>query len=245
MMLALRSALFNLAFYAVIVAMLLLGLPVLASRRLTLAYAKLWGRVSVWLLEAICGTRLSFEGVVPRGGALIAAKHQSFLETFALLTVLERPTYVLKRELTWLPLFGWYLLRSGMIPIDRGAGTKTFARLNARAAEAVAAGRQLIIFPEGTRRPPGAIPAYKSGVAHLYRALGAPCTPVALDTGVFWPRRKFLRRPGRAVIRFLDTIPPGLDRTAFMVRAQAAIESASDALLAAEAPVAAAEARPA
>ena len=235
-MLALRSVAYNVLFYAVIVVMVIVGLPVLASPRLTLAYAKLWGRVSVWLLQAVCGTRLTFEGAPPRGGALIAAKHQSFLETFALLTVLDAPTYVLKRELTWLPLFGWYLLRSGMIPIDRDAGAKTFTRLNARAAEAVASGRQLIIFPEGTRRPPGAAPAYKAGVAHLYRALGAPCTPVALNTGVFWPRRKFLRRPGDAVIRFLDTIPPGLERAAFMARAQGAIEAGSNALLPGGAP---------
>jgi 1-acyl-sn-glycerol-3-phosphate acyltransferase len=230
-MLALRSLVFNALFYAVIVVMVIVGLPVLASPRWTLAYARLWGRISVWLLRVVCGTRLVFRGTPPGGGALVAAKHQSFLETFALLTVLDRPTYVLKRELTWLPLFGWYLLRSGMVPIDRGAGARTFPMLNARAAEAVASGRQLIIFPEGTRRPPGAPPAHKAGVAHLYRALGVACTPVALDTGVFWPRRKFLRRPGVAVIEFLEPIPPGLPREVFSARLGEAIEAGSNRLL--------------
>jgi 1-acyl-sn-glycerol-3-phosphate acyltransferase len=230
-MLAVRSLVFNALFYALIVVMVIVGLPLLVSPRWTLAYARLWGRLSVWLLRVVCGTRVEFRGTPPRGGALIAAKHQSFLETFALLVVLDKPTYVLKRELTWLPLFGWFLTRSGMIAIDRRAGAKTFPQLNARAAAAVAAGRQLIIFPEGTRRPPGAPPAYKAGVAHLYKTLRAPCVPVALNTGVFWPRRRFLRRPGLAVIEFLETIPPGLPRDEFMVRARTAIETGSNALL--------------
>lgn len=230
-MLALRSLVYNALFYGLIVVMLVVGLPALASRRWTLAYARLWGRLSLWLLRVVCGTRLEFRGTPPRGGALVAAKHQSFLETFALVTVLDQPTYVLKRELTWLPLFGWYLLRAGMVPIDRGAGARTFPLLNARAAEAVAAGRQLIIFPEGTRRPPGAPPAYKGGVSHLYRALAAPCTPVALNTGVFWPRRRFLRHPGVAVIAFLEPIPPDLPREAFSARVREAIEAGSEALL--------------
>jgi 1-acyl-sn-glycerol-3-phosphate acyltransferase len=230
-MLALRSLVFNALFYALIVVMVLLGLPALATRRATLAWARIWARLSIALLRVICGTRLEFRGVPPRGGALVAAKHQSFLETFALVTVLDEPTYVLKRELTWLPLFGWYLSRAGMIAIDRRAGAKTFPQLNARAAEAVAAGRQLIIFPEGTRRAPGAPPAYKAGVAHLYRALGVACVPVALNTGAFWPRRKFLRRPGLAVIAFLGPIPPDLNRAEFMTRVQAAVETGSNALL--------------
>lgn len=232
-MLALRSLLFNVAFYALLIVMMIVGLPLLVSRDRTLAYARLWARLSVWLLEVVAGTRLEVRGTPPRGGCFVAAKHQSFLETFALLALLEKPTYVLKRELIWVPLFGWYLKAAGMLPIDRVAGARGFPRLNARVAEAIATGSQLIIFPEGTRRPPGAPPAYKMGAAHLYTAVGAPLVPVALNTGVFWPRRRFLRRPGTAVIAFLEPIAPGLKRDAIMAAMKGRIEAESDALLSA------------
>jgi 1-acyl-sn-glycerol-3-phosphate acyltransferase len=147
-------------------------------------------------------------------------------------TVLPDPTFILKRELTWIPLFGWFLGRGRMVPIDRSRGSRAIPEMNRRAAEAMAEGRQLIIFPEGTRRPPGAAPAYKAGTAHLYSRLEVSCLPVAVNSGLFWPRRSVLRRPGTAVIAFLEPIPPGMLRDAFAALVEQRIETAANALLA-------------
>ncbi|MFE1597739.1 lysophospholipid acyltransferase family protein [Methylobacterium sp. ID0610] len=232
-MLLLRSLAFNIAFYVVTAVMLIGGLFCLASRRAVLRLAQTWARVTLRLLRWIVGIRVEFRGLenVPPGGILVAAKHQSALETIALTTVLPDFTYILKRELMWLPLFGWYLARSEMVAIDRSKGSRALALMNEEAASAMADGRQLIIFPEGTRRPPAAAPAYKYGVAHLYGRLGVPCQPVALNTGLFWPRNSLHRHPGTAVIAFLPPIPAGLDRDAFFALLQERVESASTALL--------------
>jgi 1-acyl-sn-glycerol-3-phosphate acyltransferase len=169
---------------------------------------------------------------IPPGGLLVAAKHQSFLETFALLPLVDDPAFILKRELLWIPLFGWLAWKAGMIPIDRSGGAQALAAMNRRARAEIAAGRQILIFPEGTRRAAGAPPAYKFGVAHLYRAFGVACLPVALNSGLYWPRRQFIRRPGKVVIEILDPIPPGLSRDVFLQELQDRIETASNRLLA-------------
>lgn len=238
-MLVLRSLAFNLAFYLATALIALGGLPTLVSRRAVVRLAQLWGRTTLWLLRVVAGIQVEFRGLEnrPAGACLVAAKHQSALETLALLTVLPNFTYILKRELMWIPLIGWYLSRSGMVAIDRNRGAKAMATMNEAAAGAIREGRQLIIFPEGTRRAPGAPPAYKLGITHLYAALGVPCLPVALDTGLYWPRRSFVRRPGTTVIAFLPPIAPGLERAAFLAHLQDRIEAASDALIAA-APIA-------
>ena len=195
--------------------------------------AQAWGRYSVWLLGAVVGTRVEFRGLdrIPRGGLLVASKHQSFLETFALLSCVDDPTIILKRELQWIPVFGWLTIKAGLIPVVRG-GPTSMADMLRRATGEARRGRQVLIFPEGTRRRPGAGPAYKQGVGQLYRALDVPCVPVALNTGVFWPRRRYIRRPGTAVIEFCEPIPPGLDREAFMDVLVERIEGASNRLLA-------------
>lgn len=232
-MLFIRSLAFNLAFYLATALIALGGLPAFASRRGVIRLAQLWGRVTLWLLRVVAGITVEFRGLGnrPAGPLLVAAKHQSALETLALLTAFPDFAYILKRELLWIPLIGWYLARSGMVAIDRTKGAHAMALMNEAAARAIRDGRQLIIFPEGTRRAPGAAPAYKLGLTHLYATLGVPCLPVALNTGLYWPRRSFLRRPGTAVIEFLAPIPPGLDRAAFLDRVQARIETGSDALL--------------
>lgn len=233
-MLFVRSLLFNAAFYANMVLWLIALIPfVAAPRKRFMRVVQAWGRTSLWLLRAIAGTRLEFRGLerIPPGGLLVASKHQSFLETFALLTVFDDPTFVLKRELMWIPLFGWYTIKARQVPVDRSAGSLALVEMNARAREEAARGRQILIFPEGTRRAPGAPPAYKYGVAHLYSNLGVPCVPVALNTGLYWPRRKFLRRPGTAVIEILEPIPPGLPRDEFHETAKQAIEEACARLL--------------
>lgn len=227
-MVIVRSILFNFLFYLSTIVLMVVGLPtMLGGRRAVVGLARLWGAVSVWLLEWTCGLRVEYRGVenMPPGGVLIAAKHQSFLETFALLKHTPDFAIILKRELTFIPGFGLYLVVSKQIAIDRNRGRRALQQIVAAAKPALAAGRQVFIYPEGTRRPPGAPPDYKPGVALLYAAAGAPCLPVAVNTGLFWRRRSFLRRPGVAVIEYLPPIPPGLGRRAFTEQLQAAIET--------------------
>jgi 1-acyl-sn-glycerol-3-phosphate acyltransferase len=232
-MVGLRSLLFNIVFYSVTIGLMILGLPTLVvGGRVILGLARLWSAVSVWLLQAICGLRVEYRGVanIPPGGVLIAAKHQSFLETIALLKFTPDFAIVMKRSLTRIPLFGLYLGRSGQIAIDRAQGLQALRQIAARARPALAAGRKIFIYPEGTRRLPGAPPNYKSGAAAIYMGTGSACVPVALNTGFFWRRRGFLRRPGVAVIEYLPAIPAGLSRAAFSATLQQTIETACSRL---------------
>jgi 1-acyl-sn-glycerol-3-phosphate acyltransferase len=210
-----------------IVALPTLALPYPAMR----AFIRSYSLTTLWLLRAVCGTKVAWHGSekIPKTPCIVACKHQSLWETFALFAVLDDPVFVIKRELTWIPLFGWYMWKAGSIPVDRSAGMAALSRMTARALKTLggAQPRQLVIFPEGTRRPPGAAPAYKPGIVHLYRKAGVPCVPVALNSGLYWPRRSLRRLPGTIVVEFLDPIPPGLDRGAFLTRLQNAIEETS------------------
>jgi 1-acyl-sn-glycerol-3-phosphate acyltransferase len=231
----LRSLAFNILFYANFLAFGVALLPLLlAPPRMLLGAVRLWARVNLVLLRAVVGLKVEIRGRehIPAGPLLVASKHQSALETFALIPLFADPTFVLKRELMRVPFFGWYAARTGMIPIERGAGSVTMRRMAEAARREAAAGRQIVIFPEGTRRYPGAAPAYKFGIAHLYAELGLPLLPIALDTGRFWPRRSFLRRPGTAVIEILDPIPPGLPRSEILGVLQDRIETATARLYA-------------
>jgi 1-acyl-sn-glycerol-3-phosphate acyltransferase len=228
-MIGFRSLLFNIVFYVNLAALVIFGLPtILCGRRAVFALARLWASTSRWLLEAICGLRIEYRGLhnIPDGGYILAAKHESLLETFALLSYAPDFAIVLKRQLAFIPVFGLYIVAARQIAIDRSRGYVALNKIVARARDVARAGRQVLIFPEGTRRPPSAPPRYKSGVAALYAATGVPCLPVALNTGLFWGRRGFSRRPGAAVIEYLPPIPPGLGRAAFAERLQATIESA-------------------
>ena len=230
----LRSVVFNILFYANLAVLMIVALPTfLMPRHAILAMAKLWARSSIWLLRVICGTKMEVRGLerLPKGPLIVAAKHQSAFETFALLPLFDDPTFILKRELMWLPLFGWFAAKARMVPVDRSAGAQALNAMTRRAREETLAGRQLLIFPEGTRRPPGAEPRYKYGVAHLYAAIGAPCVPVALNSGLFWPRRSLLRHPGTIVVEFLEPIAPGLDKADFHQRLQNEIETTSTCLV--------------
>jgi 1-acyl-sn-glycerol-3-phosphate acyltransferase len=232
-MLALRSLAFNLCFYVITTVIAVFGSPALVTRPLVLKVAEIWGRVTLWLLRVVAGTRVEFRGLenIPSGPLLVAAKHQSALETLALCTVFPQFAYVLKRELLAIPVVGWYFSRGGMVAIDRSKGTRAMSLMNASAAEAIRNGAQVIVFPEGTRRAPGAPAAYKQGLSHLYTSLNVPCVPVALNTGLFWSRNSLMRRPGVAVIQFLPPIAPGLTRTEFQALVQDQIETASNALV--------------
>jgi 1-acyl-sn-glycerol-3-phosphate acyltransferase len=232
----LRSLLFNVLFYANLTVHMIVALPTLVLPYPVLrGFIRSYARTSLWLLRVVCGTTVSWRGInrIPRGACIVACKHQSAWETFALYAVLADPIYVLKRELMWIPLFGWYMRKAGLIPIDRSAGMAALARMTARAQKALAGARprQLVIFPEGTRRAPGAEPSYKPGIVHLYSKAGVPCVPVALNSGLFWPRRSLRKRPGTIVVEVLEPIAPGLDKTAFFTRLQDAIEQASARLI--------------
>jgi 1-acyl-sn-glycerol-3-phosphate acyltransferase len=234
-MIFLRSLLFNIAFYICTAVFAIGGLPVLLfGRKAILELARAWAHASLWLLDAICGVRVEFRGVenIPREGCIIAAKHQSALETLALVTQVKDFTYILKRELTFIPFFGQYLQFSDQIAINRANRSAAMSRLVELAGKAIAEGRAIFIFPEGTRRPAGAPPRYKSGVNHLYVAAHAPCAPVALNSGLFWPRRTVLRRPGTAVIEFLAAIPADLPMAEFAEILQQRIETGSNRLIA-------------
>jgi 1-acyl-sn-glycerol-3-phosphate acyltransferase len=234
-MTAFRSLIFNLVFYLNLVMFLLVGLPLfVAPRSWAIAALKLWAQTSLWWLKVICGTHMEMRGAehIPSGAVLIAGKHQSFWETFAILPLLDDPCMVLKRELTLIPIFGWFALKQGMIAVERSAGSAALRNLVKRGKEEVAAGRQIVIMPEGTRKGPDDPPDYKPGAAALYSQLGVPCVPFGLNAGLFWPRRKFLRHPGTIVIEFRPALPPGLPRSEFQRRLQDAIETSSRALVA-------------
>lgn len=232
-----RSLIFNVTFYAALVVWLIVALPTFVMpRRAILTLARLWARQNIWLLRVICNVKVEVRGLarIPRGPLVVASKHQSMWETFALVPLFDDPLYILKRELTRIPLFGWYLVKAGMIAVNRKAGTRALLRMTREAVRKVRDdGRQLIIFPEGTRRPVGAAPAYKPGMAQVYVDCGVPCLPVALNSGLFWPRRTFLRYPGTLVVECLECVPPGLSRREFVARISTAIETATDTLVAA------------
>ncbi len=232
----LRSLVFNALYYANLIAHMIAALPTFAlPYPATRVFIRSYARTSLWLLRVVCGIEVEWRGAekIPQGACIVACKHQSAWETFALYAVFDDPVYVLKRELMWIPLFGWYQWKAGSIAIDRSAGMAALARLAARARKTLAGARprQLVIFPEGTRRPPGAAPDYKPGIVYLYGKLGLACVPLALNSGLFWPRRSLCLAPGTIVAEVLDPIPPGLDKDAFFARLQQVIEDASARLI--------------
>ncbi|WP_108658886.1 lysophospholipid acyltransferase family protein [Acuticoccus kandeliae] len=190
------------------------------------AALKIWVLGDMWLLRVIVGQRMEVLGKenIPQGAALVAAKHQSAWETQALLPVLPKGVIILKRELLSIPLYGWYARYFGMIPVDRAAGPSALKQLAVDAKAALAEGYQIAIFPEGTRRVVGAPPDYKIGAVFLYEHLKVPMVPVALNSGVFWPRRRFVKYPGTVTMSFLPAIEPGLKRADARSRLEAAIE---------------------
>lgn len=234
-MLVLRSLLFNIAFYLMTTVLMIVGLPLLlAGRHAVFALARAWSGATLWLLRVICGMHVEFRGTdrIPQGGYILAPKHQSAWETIALVRFPPDFSYILKRELTLIPLFGWYLKAAEQIAIDRAKRGAALAQAASKAHAALDAGRQIFIFPEGTRRPPGAPAKYKFGVAAIYAEATSPCVPVALNSGLFWGRRTFVKRPGTVLVEFLEPIPPGLDRQTFFQTLQERLETATDRLVA-------------
>jgi 1-acyl-sn-glycerol-3-phosphate acyltransferase len=230
-----RSIAFNLLFYLNTMIYLIVALPTFfMPYRAIIAVAKSWGRTNLMLARVVAGIDIEVRGreKIPKGPVIVAAKHQSAWETFALVPLFDNPLFIVKRELEWIPIFGWLMIKGRMVPVNRSAGSQALPAMTERARLELADNRQLIIFPEGTRRPAGAEPRYKYGVVHLYAAAGVPCVPVALNSGLFWPRRSILRHPGTVVIEFLDPIAPGLDKDVYFKRLQDDIETATALLIA-------------
>lgn len=232
----LRSLLFNVAFFVWTTVVILSGAPTLILPKGALwAVGLFWIAGVLWLLKVIVGIRVDVRGRehLPDGACIVASKHQSALETLVLTAMLNRPAFVLKHELIWIPVFGWYLNKLKMVDIDRSKGGGAIAGMVERAKKVAATGRPIIIFPEGTRRAPGAPPRYRRGSMALYAALDLPLVPVALNSGLFWARRSFIKRPGTVVIEVQPPIPPGRPAEQAQRQLQNAIEQATDKLLAA------------
>jgi 1-acyl-sn-glycerol-3-phosphate acyltransferase len=233
--LVIRSFVFNVLFYLNLLLYFIIAIPTLVMPRMAIVkLAMSWGRSNNRLLRLVCGIKVEYRGLekIPHGALLVASKHQSLWETFALLQLFSDPAFILKRELQWIPFFGWYAMKASMIPVDRGRRGQALADMTERARVELARGRQIVIFPEGTRRAPGAEPNYKFGIAHLYGETGIACLPIALNSGLFWPRRSFMRYPGTIVAEILDPIVPGLSKDAFAARLQQDVETASARLIA-------------
>jgi 1-acyl-sn-glycerol-3-phosphate acyltransferase len=230
----LRSAIYLVCFYLWTVPISFLYLPLLAMpRSAMIPFARLWSKGVLLLMKVIVGIRWKVEGVenLPPKPYILASKHQSAFETFAIPVLIHDPAFVLKQELTWLPFFGWYLAKTGVIAIDRSAGTKALKSMVKGAEKARDDGRAIIIFPEGTRTAPGAKGTYHTGVAMLYGALNIPAVPMAVNSGLCWGKRAFTKHAGEIVFRILPPIAPGMDRKSFMALLETTIETATDELL--------------
>src|SRR5258708_25546666 len=228
------SLVFNMLFYALLVFWILVAIPTyLVPPRAFMVVAKAWARSSIWLMRAICRTKVEYRGLekIPQGPLIVASKQQSMLEFFALMQFFDAPLFIYKRELGWIPFFGWYLMKAKMIGVDRSGGMRSLMEMARRAPKEIRSGRQLIIFPEGTRTPVDAPPVYMTGVGQIYVSSGVPCMPVALNSGLFWPRRTFMRYPGTLVVEFLEPLPPDLSRREFIMRIRASIEDATNRLV--------------
>jgi 1-acyl-sn-glycerol-3-phosphate acyltransferase len=218
----------SMALYAVV-----LSPALLMPHRIAMAVVKAWARAVLFGLRWIAGVKVEARGVEhrPGGAALVAAKHQGMLDVVALLALLPDPCFVLKKELMPLPFFGWFAWKTRMIAVDREAGARALKDMAAQARARLAEGRQIVIFPEGTRTEPGTPGDYKPGVAAIYRDLQGACWPVATNSGRFWPAHGFQRHPGVAVFSFLEPLPAGLKRAEFMALLESRIETASVGLL--------------
>lgn len=229
-MILLRSAIYFVYFLVVSVAMNLGAAPTLIMpRRAIVRVSQAWSRVLLWGLKLIVGLDYEVRGTIPDGGVLVASKHMSMWDTITLFMLLDDSVVVLKRELTRIPFYGWYLKKAHMIAIDRAAGANALRQMAQQARVVIAEGRPIVIFPEGTRKKPGAPPDYKPGIAGLYTQIGVDCVPVALNSGLFWSG--IVKKPGRIIIEFLPPIPAGLKRAEFARALEETIETATAKLL--------------
>jgi len=231
----LRSLIFNISFMMwTLVPPLLFVWVVFLPMNYVTAVVRVWQRGATWLSKVLVGIHYRIEGEenIPQGACIIAAKHQSAWETCLLHVLFHDPAIVLKKELTYVPVWGWLAKATGLIPIDRKGGVRSLAIMKKAASDAVKAGRKIVIFPQGTRVRPGLKKAYKVGVVAMYQDLDIPIVPLALNSGLFWPKGCFIKTPGTITLRFLPPIPVGLSRSQVMRRLQHDIETHSDMLAA-------------
>ena len=233
-----RSFLFNLCFFGWSFISAFLFIPFfLISTRCTQMVARPWASVSLFFTRTVAGIDYEVRGKeyiadnTPGNPVIYASKHQSAWDTFIFHQLCRCPAYVLKRELLLLPFWGWYLWRMKMIAIDRSAGASSIKHLIKQARSVVAEPRSIIIFPEGTRSLPGAQAVYHPGIIALYSQVKVPVVPVALNSGLFWPKNTFMKKPGKIIIEFLPPIPPGLPKEQFMQQLQDRIETATARLI--------------
>ena len=233
-MTTLRSLLF-VAWLYLSMAIFAVGLSpaLILPHRYAMGVIRAWARFVLFGLRWIAGVRVEFRGLEhrPVGPAFVAAKHQGMLDVIVPFLMLDDPCIVMKKELAILPFFGWFALKTKMIVVDREAAAKALKDMVRQARERLGEGRQIVIFPEGTRAEVGAVPDYKPGVAAIYRDLAMPCTPMATNAGLYWPAHGFRRIPGVAVYEFLTPIPAELKRGPFMAELESRIETASTRLL--------------
>lgn len=230
LMLFVRSLIFNVFLYVFTAfsSVIAMAIGMCAPQRLP-GFARWWSQTWLKVYEAVCGVSYTVVGRehLPEGGCVIVMKHQSTWDTFAMFAVFREPVFVFKSELARIPFFGWSLLRLGCIPVIRGTGKAALDSMIEGTALARSRGKQVVIFPEGTRGAVGATPTYKSGASHMYSAIGGPFVPVALNSGLYWPRHQFLRPPGTITVEILPVIPPDLPRKDMQNRMIEDIETAS------------------
>lgn len=228
----LRSVIFIVQMYLVMAVYGIVAFPfALASRKWASGAVRSYCRYVVWSAGVIAGIKVEQRGTAPTGPVLIAAKHQSFFDIIVIIAAVPRARFIMKKQLIWVPILGQYALRIGCVAVDRGKRGAAISKMKSDVARGQSLPGQLVIFPQGTRVAPGATMPYKVGSGVLYEQLGMPCVPVAVNVGLFWPKRTLYRRPGTAVIEFLPEIAPGLRIKPFMALIESQIEEASNRLM--------------
>lgn len=227
-----RSLIFVLQIYFMMLVIGLVYAPfALFSRDAAYAACKTYCRWVMWTAKWMVGLKTEVRGPVPTGEVVIAAKHQSFLDIILIFNAIPRGKFIMKREILWTPIIGLYAQRIGCVPVNRGKRGAAIAKMVKDVAKQFFDPGQLIIYAQGTRVAPGVKKPYKIGTAVLYSELNQPCVPAATNVGVFWPRTGIMRKPGLAVVEFLDPIEPGLGKDAFMARLEDMVETRSNALM--------------
>jgi 1-acyl-sn-glycerol-3-phosphate acyltransferase len=227
-----RSLIFDLLMYGLMLVMGVVCAPAaIWSREGAYWTMKTYARTTLWLLKVICGLDYELRGTVPRGDVLVASKHQSFMDILIHFKHLNRPRFIMKKELKWAPVLGLYALRIGSTPVARGERGTAVKEMVSDVEKRATIPGQLVIYPQGTRTLPGAYLRYKVGAGVLYQRSGEACYPAATNVGVFWARRSWFRKPGVAVVEYLEPLPPGMEIDAFMRELEARVEAASDRLM--------------
>ena len=223
-----RGLIFSLLFYGMTAVMAIIGLPLLLlPQRVIFFWQWLWARAMMVLLGGICGISSHIEGDTSDQQVIYAVKHQSAWETIVLLAMLGQPVTVMKKSLLFIPLFGLYLARFGVMGIDRNKGKAALKQMIRVSQSAASTGRNLLIFPQGTRLAVDAYQPYHSGLYAIYSATGLPVVPVALNSGYFWSRDSISKTPGHITVRLLPAIPAGLTRQELMAKVEDVIETES------------------